>query len=46
MKEVFEGKAISEYVGLKSKMLLCSRMMVNNLIQQKELILRLSLMNL
>ena len=36
MKEVFEGKAIGEFVGLKSKMYSIIILMVKNLIQQKE----------
>ena len=36
MKVVYKGIPINKFVGLKSKFILCSRMMVKNLIQQKE----------
>ena len=36
MKVVYNGIPINKFVGLKSKFILCSRMMVKNLIQQKE----------
>ena len=36
MKIVYKGIPINKFVGLKSKFILCSRMMVKNLIQQKE----------
>ena len=36
MKVVYKGIPINKFVGLKSKCILCSRMMVKNLIQKKE----------
>ena len=45
MKGEFEGNVGDEFVGLKSKMYSIKKLMVNNIIQQKEYILRLNLKN-
>ena len=36
MKTVNKGTLINKFIGLRPKIILCSRMMVKNLIQQKE----------
>ena len=45
MKDEFEGNVGDEFVGLKSKMCSIKKLMVNDIIQQKEYILRLNLKN-
>ena len=46
MKDEFGGVIVSEFVGLKSKMYSIKKLMVKNIIQQKEWVLQLSLINL
>ena len=46
MKDEFGGVIITEFVGLKSKMYSIKKLMVKNVIQQKEWVLQLSLINL
>ena len=43
MKDEFGGVIITEFVGLKSKMYSIKKLMVKNIIQQKELVLQLNL---
>ena len=45
MKDESEAKIIDEFLGLKSKIYSIKILMVKNLIQQKERILQLSLIN-
>ena len=45
MKDEFGGVIIDEFIGLKSKMYSIKKLMVKNIIQQKEKILQLNLMN-
>ena len=45
MKDEFGGVILIEFVGLKSKMHSMKKMMVKNVIQQKEWVLQLSLIN-
>ena len=45
MKDEFGGVIIIEFVGLKSKMYSIKKLMVKNIIQQKEWVLQLSLIN-
>ena len=46
MKDEFGGVIVDEFVGLKSKIYSLKKMMVNNLIRQKEWVLQQNLMNL
>ena len=46
MKDEFGGVIVDEFVGLKSKIYSLKKMMVNNLIRQKEWVLQHNLMNL
>ena len=47
MKDEFGGIIVNEFAGLKSKMYsMKKKLMVTNVIQQKEWVLRLSLINL
>ena len=43
MKDEFGGVIVSEFVGLKSKMYSMKKLMVKNIIQQKEQVLQLDL---
>ena len=45
MKDEFGGVIVSGFVGLKSKMYSIKKLMVKNIIQQKEIVLQLSLIN-
>ena len=45
MKDEFGGVIASEFVGLKSKMYSMKKLMTKNIIQQKEWVLQLSLVN-
>ena len=45
MKDEFGGVIVDEFVGLKSKIYSLKKMMVNNLIRQKEWVLQQNLMN-
>ena len=45
MKDEFGGVIVIEFVGLKSKMYSIKKLMVKNIIQQKEWVLQLSLIN-
>ena len=46
MKDEFGGIIVSEFVGLKSTMYSIKQLMVKNIIQQKEWVLQLNLINL
>ena len=46
MKHEFGGIIISKFVGLKSKIYSIKKLMVKNIIQQKEYVLQLILVNL
>ena len=46
MKDEFCGTIVSEFVRLKSKMYSIKKLMVKNIIQQKEQVLQLNLINL
>ena len=45
MKDEFGGVIVDEFVGLKSKMYSMKKMMVKNIIQQKESVSQLNLRN-
>ena len=45
MKDEFGGVIVSGFVGLKLKMYSIKKLMVKNIIQQKEIVLQLSLIN-
>ena len=45
MEDEFGGIIVSEFVGLKPKMYSIKKLMVKNIIQQKEWVLQLSLIN-
>ena len=45
MKDEFGGVIVIEFVGLKSKIYSIKKLMVKNIIQQKERVLQLSLIN-
>ena len=45
MKDKFGGVIVNEFVGLKSKVYSIKKLMVKNIIQQKEWMLELSLMD-
>ena len=45
MKDEFGGVIVTEFVGLKSKIYSIKKLMVKNIIQQKERVLQLSLIN-
>ena len=46
MKDEFGGVIVDEFVRLKTKMYSIKKLMVKNVIQQKEWVLQLSLINL
>ena len=45
MKDQFGGVIVTEFVELKSKMYSMRKLMVKNIVQQKEWVLQLSLIN-
>ena len=45
MKDKFGGVIVNEFLGLKAKMYSIKKLMVKNIIQQKESLFQLSLIN-